>query len=162
MSKSSQLSYRPCVGIMLLNREGLVFVGQRSDTAGDAWQMPQGGIDPGESPREAAMRELQEETGTDKVEIIAERDDWLNYDLPDHLVGKAWNGKYRGQTQKWFAMSFVGQDDDINIATAHPEFCAWKWSPVSDLVANIVPFKREIYAKIVEGFERLVWAQGRS
>lgn len=141
---------------MLINREGLVFVGERRDGRGGAWQMPQGGIEPGESPRDAAMRELEEEIGTGKAEIIAERDDWLNYDLPGYLQGKVWQGRYRGQTQKWFAMNFLGLDGDIDIETAYPEFCAWKWSPASDLVAGIVPFKREIYTKVVEGFGRLL------
>lgn len=156
MNNSDPLPYRPCVGIMLINSEGLIFAGQRLNMTGDAWQMPQGGIEPGEPPRDAAMRELEEEIGTGKAEIIAERDDWLNYDLPDQMIGNVWQGKYRGQTQKWFAMSFTGVDENINIATACPEFGAWKWSPAADLVDSIVPFKRDIYAKVFEGFGHLL------
>jgi len=140
---------------MLLNPQGLVFVGERLNMAENAWQMPQGGIDPGESPRDAAMRELEEEIGTDKAEIIAERDDWLDYDLPKHLMGKVWKGRYRGQTQKWFALDFKGEDEDINVDTAHPEFGAWKWIPMTELVDDIVPFKAEIYSKVVAGFRHL-------
>jgi putative (di)nucleoside polyphosphate hydrolase len=151
----ADLPYRPCVGIMLLNSDGLVFVGQRLDMIEPAWQMPQGGIDPGESPQEAALRELEEEAGTNNAEIIGERDDWLNYDLPDALLGTAWNGKYRGQTQRWFAMRFAGTDSDINIETEHPEFGVWRWLPMSDLVASIVPFKRAIYQQVVDGFRHL-------
>lgn len=140
---------------MLLNSDGLVFVGQRLDMKEPAWQMPQGGIDPGESPREAALRELEEEVGTNHAEIIGERSDWLNYDLPDALLGTAWNGKYRGQTQRWFAMRFAGKDSDINIETEHPEFGVWRWLPMSDLVASIVPFKRDLYQQVVDGFRHL-------
>ncbi|MBM3503604.1 MAG: RNA pyrophosphohydrolase [Alphaproteobacteria bacterium] len=148
-------AYRPCVGIMLINRHGLVFVGQRCDGPRGAWQMPQGGIDEGESPRAAAIRELREEVGTDNAEIIGESADWYRYDLPEELIGKVWRGRYRGQIQKWFAMRFLGQDSDIVIDTHEPEFDAWQWVAVDDLPRLIVPFKREVYAALVQEFSRL-------
>lgn len=152
------LPYRPCAGIMLVNDAGHVFVARRIDTPGDAWQMPQGGIDPGEAPAVAARRELLEETGTDQAEMIAETGDWLTYDLPDHLIGKVWKGKYRGQKQKWFLMRFTGRDQDINIATDHPEFDAWRWMPLAEVPRHIVPFKRAIYDQVVAEFAPLVAA----
>jgi putative (di)nucleoside polyphosphate hydrolase len=147
------LPYRPCVGVMLVNKNGHVFVGERLDTP-DAWQMPQGGIDDGEDARDAAVRELWEETGVDPkaVTIAAQTTDWLTYDLPDHLLGKAWKGKYRGQKQLWFLLRFNGSDDDISIDTKHPEFAKWKWSPTTDLVGEIVPFKKAIYEAVVAEF----------
>ncbi len=147
----SALPYRPCVGIMLANDEGRVFVGQRIDNPGPAWQMPQGGIDPGEDPREAALRELWEETGVvaEMVEIEAETAGWIPYDLPPDLAGKLWKGRYRGQEQKWFLMRFRGTDSDVNIATAHPEFSRWQWMAAADLVDNIVPFKRDVYRAVL-------------
>jgi putative (di)nucleoside polyphosphate hydrolase len=150
----AELPYRPCMGVMLVNTDGRVFVGQRMDYKSDAWQMPQGGIDPGETPREAALRELWEETGVtaDLVEIETITDDWLMYDLPPELLGNLWGGKYRGQKQKWALMRFLGSDDQINIATDHPEFSRWQWLAPSDLVANIVPFKREVYEQVLAGF----------
>jgi len=150
----ASLPYRPCVGIMLLNREGKVFVGKRKDTP-DAWQMPQGGIDKGESPAEAALRELEEEIGTGKAVVLAETKDWHRYDLPPHLVGKVWGGRYRGQEQKWLCCRFQGEDTDINIRTAHPEFDAWQWVGLDDLIRLIVPFKRDIYRVVVEEFRAL-------
>ncbi len=149
-----KLPYRPCVGIMLLNRDGHVFVGQRRDRDTDAWQMPQGGVDKGETARDAALRELWEETGvtSDLVEIIAETDGWLPYELPHDLVPKIWKGRYRGQEQKWFLIRFDGRDEQIEIATEHPEFSEWRWLEPNQLVANIVPFKREVYAQVVEAF----------
>jgi putative (di)nucleoside polyphosphate hydrolase len=148
----SALPYRPCVGIMLLNRDGQVFVGKRIDQTLEAWQMPQGGIDKGEDPRAATFRELEEETGTRHAEILREHPDWLTYDLPPHLVGFALEGKYRGQKQKWFALKFLGSDTEIDIKTKHQEFSDWKWVPLDDLMRLIVPFKREIYAKVVAAF----------
>ncbi len=150
----ADLPYRPCAGIMLINEDGHVFVGQRNDNEGPAWQMPQGGIEKGEAPRDAAVRELWEETGitSDLVEFIAEASDWLTYDLPDHLVGKIWKGKYRGQKQKWILMRFLGSDDQIRIETEHPEFTEWRWLPASELIDNIVPFKRTVYEAVVREF----------
>jgi putative (di)nucleoside polyphosphate hydrolase len=148
------LPYRPCVGVMLLNAGGKVFVGQRNDQFGDAWQMPQGGVDKGEEPRDAALRELEEETGitADLVEIIDRTDDWLTYDLPHEIVPNIWKGRYRGQKQIWFAMRFQGRDDQINIATRHPEFTHWRWLDADQLEASIVPFKREIYHAVLAAF----------
>lgn len=150
----SRLPYRPCVGVMLLNAQGHVFVGQRRDRDTDAWQMPQGGVDKGEAPRAAALRELWEETGVtaDLVAIIAQTEDWLPYDLPHDLVPRIWKGRYRGQEQKWFLMRFLGQDDQVNIQTEHPEFSHWRWQPVNQLVDAIVPFKRDVYRRVLDAF----------
>lgn len=150
----ARLPYRPCVGVMLLNAGGEVFVGQRNDRHAEAWQMPQGGVDAGESPRDAALRELWEETGitADLVEILAETGDWLTYDLPHEIVPQIWKGRYRGQAQKWFLMRFLGRDDQVNIETAHPEFTSWKWQPTDALVEKIVPFKREVYERVLAEF----------
>lgn len=145
------LPYRACVGVMLVNADGQVFVGRRRDTP-DAWQMPQGGIDPGETPRQAALRELAEEIGTDRAEILAETESWRRYDLPEHLLGKAWKGRFRGQEQKWLLARFTGRDAEINLETEHPEFDAWQWVAADRLVELIVPFKRPIYEAVVEEF----------
>ncbi|PJE31510.1 RNA pyrophosphohydrolase [Pseudooceanicola marinus] len=155
--EKAALPYRPCAGVMLVNELGLVFTGQRNDMkAGEppAWQMPQGGIDEGETPEEAALRELWEETGVtaDKVTLEAMTDDWILYDLPEHLLGKIWKGKYRGQKQKWALMRFHGSDADIDIATDHPEFTQWKWMAPDELVENIVPFKRSVYEAVLAAF----------
>ncbi len=155
MSSSSDLPYRPCVGIMLFNRDGHVFVGRRIDQSVEGWQMPQGGIDKGETPIEAAKRELQEEAGTDKAEIIAEMDDWVTYDLPEHLIGVAFHGKYRGQRQKWFAMRFTGQDADIDLTAHEPEFSAFQWVSLEALPDLIVPFKRQTYKAVIAAFQSL-------
>lgn len=150
--KHDDLPYRPCVGIMLVNQEGLVFVGRRIDQTVEGWQMPQGGIDDGETPVQAALRELEEEAGTNKATILGEMDEWLTYDLPPHLLGVALHGRYRGQRQKWFALRFTGEDCDINIATHEPEFAAWKWLALEALPRLIVPFKRDTYAKVIAAF----------
>jgi len=150
---NEDLPYRPCAGMMLLNHENKVFVGQRIDTTMEAWQMPQGGIDEGEHIRSAALRELKEEIGTDKVEILARTPGWLYYDLPRDLVGKVWGGKYRGQKQKWYLMRFLGEDSEINLDTPHPEFSAWKWVDIDEVPNLIVPFKRDLYRAIVDEFK---------
>lgn len=147
-----RLPYRPCVGLMLLNEHGRVLVAKRIDTLVEAWQMPQGGIDEGESPQMTAFREMEEEIGTRNAEILQEHDGWLSYDLPDHLIGRVWNGKYRGQRMKWFLMRYLGQDSDINLNTPHPEFSEWKWLDISELTGSIVEFKRPLYAGLVEYF----------
>ncbi|HZT86586.1 MAG TPA: RNA pyrophosphohydrolase [Stellaceae bacterium] len=147
-------AYRPAVGIMLLNPESLVFVARRIDmpAALAAWQMPQGGIDPGETPRQAALRELKEEIGTDRAEFLAESGGWLHYDVPAEIAGGLWGGRYIGQRQKWFAMRFTGADSDIDLATEHPEFDAWRWVPSAELPDLIVPFKRQLYLDILAEF----------
>jgi putative (di)nucleoside polyphosphate hydrolase len=150
----ASLPYRPAAGVMLLNRNGKVFVAQRLDSTLEAWQMPQGGLDPGEAPQQGALRELEEETGIsrDKVEVIARCPEELTYDLPVDLVGKLWKGRWRGQRQTWFLCRFLGTDADVNLETEHPEFRAWKWAEPEELPAMIVPFKRELYEKLLEAF----------
>ncbi|NBX66917.1 MAG: RNA pyrophosphohydrolase [Proteobacteria bacterium] len=147
-----KLPYRQCVGIVLFNRLGHVFVGERLDHKG-AWQMPQGGIDNGETIEHAAMRELKEETGTDKAEIVYVSDTVLTYELPDHLLGKLWGGRYKGQEQRWVALKFLGEDKDITLYDrVHPEFSSWKWVPLPAVCDLIVPFKRETYQSVVDEF----------
>jgi putative (di)nucleoside polyphosphate hydrolase len=152
---SIQLPYRPGVGVMLMNAVGQVFVARRIDMVSEAWQMPQGGIDEGEEPLQAALRELREETGTDKAALLKESSDWHTYDLPEELIPRIWGGKYRGQKQKWFAMRFTGADSDINIVTEDPEFSEWRWVPMRELPNIIVPFKRALYQALVEEFAGL-------
>lgn len=158
MPAIASLPYRPCVGVMLLNPDGLIFGGQRRDSDSPAWQMPQGGIDPGETPAIAALRELGEETGIgpDLVAHLAEAPDWISYDLPPELVGRVWKGRFRGQRQRWFAMRYLGRDDQINIATEHPEFSRWRWIGADEMLATIVPFKRGVYRQVIAAFAPLL------
>jgi putative (di)nucleoside polyphosphate hydrolase len=150
--RHAELPYRRGVGAVLFNKQGLVFVARRIDTPGDAWQMPQGGIDAGEKPRAAVLRELAEEIGTADADILA-KTPWLTYDLPEHLVGHVWGGRFRGQRQRWFALGFRGSDTDIRLdATPHPEFDAWRWAPLESLPQLAVPFKRPLYATLVAAF----------
>lgn len=150
----AKLPYRRNVGVMLINSKGHAFVGQRRDSDVPAWQMPQGGIDDGETPRAAALRELQEETGVaaSLVTVEAETEGWLAYDLPHDIVPKIWKGRFRGQEQKWFLLRFHGTDDQINIATEHPEFSQWRWLAPRDVLDQIVPFKRDVYARVLDAF----------
>jgi putative (di)nucleoside polyphosphate hydrolase len=153
-------AYRRNVGIMLLNPQGLAWVGRRLDRTDESWQMPQGGIDPGERPAAAALRELEEEIGTARAEILCEAPGWLTYDLPPDLAAGFWNGKWRGQAQRWFALRFTGTDGDIDIDTAHPEFDAWAWVPRAELPGLIVPFKRPVYEAVIAVFEPRLAALG--
>jgi putative (di)nucleoside polyphosphate hydrolase len=150
----STLPYRPGAGVMLVNRDGKIFVAQRLDSTLEAWQMPQGGLDQGEDPQDGALRELEEETGItrDKVEVIARCPEPLTYDSPAELVGKLWKGRWRGQKQHWFLARFLGEDGDIDIATAEPEFRAWRWADPEDLPAMIVPFKKKLYEDVLAAF----------
>ncbi len=149
-------AYRRGVGMMLIGPDGRVFVARRAGLDDRYWQMPQGGIDQGESPRRAALRELLEEIGTDRVTVVAECPEWIGYDLPSELAGRAWGGRYRGQTQKWFACRFTGADRDIDLDTEHPEFEAWQWVAMERLPALVVPFKRALYERVVAAFRHLV------
>lgn len=144
--------YRPGVGIILLNRRGEVFVGRRADLEDDVWQMPQGGIDHGENPQEAALRELKEEIGTDKTDLIAESRGWFRYDVPLMPSSKRWSGRWKGQRQKWFVMLFRGKDADIQLVTEHSEFNAWRWVPVARLPDLAAPFKRQLYLDVIGEF----------
>ncbi len=148
------LPYRPGVGVMLINSTGLIWAGLRLDSTSGAWQMPQGGIEPDETPRAAALRELHEETGiaADRVKFIAKTHRWLTYDLPAESLGRLWGGKYRGQRQKWFLFRFVGDDAEVDIARDHPEFAEWRWVAADELLARIVPFKREVYDQVIKAF----------
>ena len=160
MKDPANLPYRPCVGVMLVNGKGQAFVGKRIDNKeGDWWQMPQGGIDKGEDPREAALRELEEETGitSDRVTLIAQTAEELLYDLPDDLIGKLWGGCYRGQRQSWFLGRFRGSDSDVQLDAHDPaEFCEWKWVEPDLLPELIVPFKKRVYRSVLEEFRELI------
>lgn len=158
----TKLPYRPCVGAALFNGAGQVFIARRlGSMADDAWQMPQGGIDDGEDPAIAALRELQEETGITQAAIIGEHPDWLTYDLPTHLIGVALRGKYRGQRQRWFALRFTGTDADIRLDhDGHPEFGAWRWAGLNELTSVVVGFKRPIYSVLARSFARFTVPAG--
>jgi putative (di)nucleoside polyphosphate hydrolase len=165
MLRLEALPYRPCVATMVLNHDGLVFIGRRIDgpehiDLTHAWQMPQGGLDPGEDPWPAALRELHEETNIRSVEQLAEIPEWLSYDIPRDIVGQAWSGRYRGQTQKWYALRFTGDESEIDIANPDgghkPEFIAWRWEPMRNLPDLVVPFKRAAYERVVREFKRFV------
>ena len=157
MSKidKSKLPYRPCVGIMLLNELGQVFVATRTDNR-NSWQMPQGGIDEGETPEVAALRELQEEIGTNNAVVLARTRGTLKYDLPDHMIGKVWKGRYRGQEQVWVVARYQGQDGDIDLDTEEPEFDNWKWVDAAELPTMIVPFKRPVYEAVLAEFAPVI------
>lgn len=148
------LPYRPNVGVMLINPQGLIWAGQRLDSQTPAWQMPQGGIDADEDPRVAALRELEEEIGVPPalIQVVDQTDDWLAYDLPHEIVPRMWKGRYRGQKQMWYLLRYLGRDDQIDIARAHPEFSAWRWISADEMIAAIVPFKRPIYEQVVARF----------
>lgn len=148
--------YRPCVGLVLINREGLVFLGERRGSPGDVWQMPQGGIDPGETPAQAAWRELHEEAGTDRAELVAESRGWYAYDLPEHRIPRAWGGGYRGQTQKWFAFRFTGDDADIDLDRHVPEFARWRWATPAEAVRLVWFIKRPVYRAVFAEFAPLL------
>ena len=163
MTRFEDLPYRPCVGMYVVNRDGLVFIGRRSNGPEHVdevhvWQMPQGGIDEGEEPYPAALRELTEETNIRSVEKLGEIPDWLVYDLPREIVGQAWQGRYRGQKQKWFALRFTGDDSEIDIVNPggghDPEFISWRWEPAKNLPDLVVPFKRPVYERVVQEFSK--------
>lgn len=155
-SKYEKLPYRRGVGMMIINNEGQVFLGKRVESKYEAWQMPQGGIDNAETPSKAVQREMMEEIGCNKGEIIAETKKWYSYDIPEFLVSKLWDGKYKGQKQKWFLIRFTGENSDIDIQTDNPEFREWCWADITDLPQLIVPFKKLLYDAVLEEFTPLI------
>jgi len=155
-SHYDELPYRPGVGMMILDQNNMVFVGKRIDTRISAWQMPQGGIELGETPSAAALREMSEEIGSDNGYIITESKFWYSYDLPKFLIPRLWNGAFRGQKQKWFLIRFMGTSDDINIHTSNPEFNEWRWVSIEELPSIIVPFKRKLYEAVIEEFKSII------
>ena len=154
--KSKKLPLRIGVGAIVLNYNNLVFVGKRKDNPIDKWQMPQGGIDKNETPFDAMKRELVEETSITNIKIIKEIENWLEYELPPYLLGKIWKGRFRGQKQKWFIVKFIGNDDEINLNTKHPEFIEWKWINYNNLPKVIVDFKKEVYKKLTIELKQLI------
>ena len=169
MTRFEDLPYRPCAGLTVFNRKGLVFIGRRADgpehvDETHVWQMPQGGIDPGEEPYPAALRELREETNIRSVERLGEIADWVTYDIPREIAGQAWKGQYRGQKQKWYALLFTGDESEIDIASPdgghEPEFIDWRWEPMDNLPELVVPFKRATYERVVEEFSRYARSLG--
>ena len=152
----SHLPFRQGVGMMIIDKDNRVFVGKRVDSKANSWQMPQGGIDLGETPSAAALREMEEEIGSGAGKIIAESKRWYSYRVPDFLIPKLWGGKYCGQRQKWFLIRFTGEDSDININTEHPEFVQWKWMNFKELLKNIIPFKFKLYKQVVNEFKDLL------
>lgn len=154
-SLRARLPYRPCVAMLVFNADGLVFTGQRRDTSIEAWQLPQGGVDPGETPETAAFRELEEEIGTANVTLLDRMEEPIRYDLPDHLLGRVWKGRYRGQDVRAFAMRFEGAESEFDLGGPHGEFVAWKWTPLVALPEMIVPFKRAMYEKLAARFAHL-------
>lgn len=151
-----ELPFRHGVGMMILNKQGSIFVGKRVESKFEAWQMPQGGILTGETPSRAVFREMKEEIGCDSGKIIAETKKWYSYNIPDFLVSKLWAGQYRGQKQKWFLVEFLGENDDINIETETPEFREWKWASKDEILDIIVPFKKRLYKAVMKEFEHLL------
>jgi len=151
-----KLPFRPGVGMMIINQNNRIFVGKRIDSKTNGWQMPQGGINLGETPSAAALREMAEEIGSSQGKIIAESKKWYSYRLPPFLVHKLWGGKYCGQRQKWFLIRFTGQDSDINVKTKHPEFDSWQWVGFNELLENIIPFKYKLYSKIIAEFKEFI------
>ncbi len=156
MTKTKNLPYRKGVGMMIINQRGEIFIGKRIDTKTQGWQMPQGGINIGETPSRAAFREMEEELGTNKGRIIAESKYWYSYDLPDFLVPKLWDGNYKGQMQKWYLIRFTGSEKDINIHTPEPEFNNWRWINVEELPKMVIHFKRKLYDSVLEEFKPLI------
>ena len=154
INKVNHKPYRPCVGLLVINVEGLIFAGKRMDSNSKAWQLPQGGIEKGESILDAGLREMKEEIGTNNVTFIGEMEEWLKYDLPKNLIYRLWDGRYRGQTQKWLAYKFLGEDKEININTKNPEFSDWKWINANELPELAIPFKREIYKKVLKTYSK--------